>query len=340
MKKFPYCNFWLIVILPFDKGGQNYIYIMINYKNFIIEHISSAYYPYRAGSSEFFLKYFLEHFEGIKCVFMYGSMLNPILSTSTSFPDFYVIVDDYKRFYKSNIHVVLNRILPPNSYFLKIDNSGLSMPFKYCVLDENALNRTTHYPGLKDFFVAGRLSKRIGILYVKDQKFLSQFLEDVYNAMRFNVMFAMSEMTKPFTLNDFILHLLGLSYRAEVRTETEDKIISIYNSEKNFYQEIYGSFLEQESFTGSLQIKDGSYVTIKPYFTEEYTKRFIKTSRKRAISRLSKSIYTFSNYVDYLESKVERTTGEKLELSNLDRRFPLIFGWRHVFKLLKKKAIR
>ncbi len=311
-----------------------------DYKNTIIETIASAYYPYKSPSSEFFLQYFLEHFEGIAGIYMYGSMLNPVLSTPTSFLDFYIIVDDYKRFYKSGIHTLINSVLPPNSYFLKLNDHGTPMPCKYCVLDTRALERTTRYPQLKDFFIAGRLAKRIGILYVKDQAFLSGFLETIYTAMRFNVTFALSEMTAAFTLDDFIIHLLGLSYRAEIRTETEDKIISLYNSEKDFYQKIYRAFLEQEASLGTLGRQGEHYETIRPYFTKSYTTGFMKHARKRAVYRWPKSIYTFSNYVDYLQLKIERTTGERLELSKWDRRFPLVFGWRHLFKLLKKKAIR
>ena len=311
-----------------------------DYKKNIIADLALAYYPYTSPSSDFFLHYFLSHFEGIAGIYMYGSMLNPVLSTATSFPDFYIIVDDYQRFYKSGIHTMINRVLPPNSYFLKLKDRGTPMPCKYCVLDIRALEHTTRHPRLKDFFIAGRLAKRIGILYVKDQAFLSGFLETIYTAMRFNVTFALSEMTAAFTPDDFIIHLLGLSYRAEIRTETEDKIISLFNSEKDFYRKIYRAFLEQEVSLGTLGRQGDRYETIKPYFTKNYTTGFMKHARKRAVYRWPKSIYTFSNYVDYLALKIERTTGERLELSKWDRRFPLIFGWRHLFKLLKKKAIR
>ena len=302
--------------------------------------MASAYYPYKTPSSEFFLNYFLEHFEGIAGIYMYGSMLNPVLSTPTSFPDFYIIVDDYKRFYKSSIHTLINGVLPPNSYFLKLNDHGTPMPCKYCVLDTRALEHTTRHPQLKDFFIAGRLAKRIGILYVKDQALLSGFLETIYTAMQFNVRFALSEIEGDFTLDDFIIHLLGLSYRAEIRTETEDKVISLYNSEKDFYRKIYAVFLEQEASLGTIMIHGDRYETVRPYFTKGYTTGFMKHARKRAVYRWPKSIYTFSNYVDYLELKIERTTGERLELSKWDRRFPLVFGWRHLFKLLKKKALR
>lgn len=313
---------------------------MSDFKDTIIKYLRESYYPCNNPNATLFLNYFNEYFNGIECIFMYGSMLNPKLSTPTSFPDFYIIVNNYKTFYRSNVHAILNKVLPPNSYFLKLEKNGLSLPSKYCVLDTQDLYKTTHYPVLKDFFIAGRLAKRIGILYVKDETFLSQFLDAVYNAMYFNVMFAISEIEHAFSLEEFIIHLLGLSYRAEVRTETQEKIISLYNSEKLFYQRLYGLFLEQEISTGRIKVNNGSFTTIKPYFTKQYINKLIKQSRRRAVYRWPKSIYTFSDYVGYLELKIERTTGEKLKLSKWDRRFPLIFGWRHLFRLIKKKAVR
>ncbi len=341
----------------------------LQYKKLITGYLHTSYYPYKTDTSGFFLQYLLNKFEGIACIFMYGSMLNPLLSSETSYPDFYVIVDDYAVFYKSPVHTLLNRSLPPNSYFLKLENNGTALPSKYCVIDRHDLHRLTHYPHIKDFFIAGRLAKRIAILYVKDKDILSQFIDNVYNAMHFNVMFALSDLADEeftpleanpsgdglsegeaddghgeplagFTFDDFMIKLLGLSYRAEIRTEKEDKITNLYNSEKEFYKKVYTLFLEQEISNGTIKELNGGYMTMKPYFTHDYISAFIRKCRRRAVFRWPKSIYTFSHYVDYLQLKIERTTGEKLDLSKWDRRLPLIFGWRHLFRLLKKKALR
>ncbi|MCL4557358.1 MAG: hypothetical protein M1491_01745, partial [Deltaproteobacteria bacterium] len=312
------------------------------YKNSITERLRASYYPYRTGTSEVFLRHFLDSFHGIECVFMYGSMLNPGLSTPTSYPDFYIIVDSYAGFYGSRVHTLLNMVLPPNSYFLELSDNGTSMPSKYCVIDKRDLYRCTHYPHIKDFFISGRLAKRIAILYAKDGEFLSGFIDSVYHAMHFNVMFALSDLacTGGFSFDDFMLKLLGLSYRAEVRTETQDKIAGLYAGERDFYRDVYGKFLEQEILGRTVEKTDGTYRTVRPYSIEPGIAGFISRSRRRAVYRWPKSIYTFSNYVDYLALKVERTTGENLRLSKWDRRLPLVFGWRHLFRLLKKKAIR
>ncbi len=227
----------------------------------------------------------------------------------------------------------------------------------------------THEPHIKDFFIAGRLAKRIAILYTKDRRFLSQLIDNIYNAMHFNVMFALSDLADAgfipleanisendlpdqkstpeqekvltgFTFDDFMIRLLGLSYRAEIRTETDDKITSLYSSEKDFYKKIYTLFLEQEISNGAVERTGGRFRTVRPYFSHGHVSGFISKCRRRAVYRWPKSIYTFSNFVDYLELKIERTTGEKLDLSKWDRKLPLIFGWRHFFRLLKKKALR
>ncbi len=315
-------------------------------KDLITRRLRASYYPYKTATSEFFLGHFLKQFKGIACVFMYGSMLNPGLSTPTSFPDFYIVVDRYAGFYGSRVHTLLNRFLPPNSYFLRLSENGTPRPSKYCVIDRQDLYRYTHYPHIKDFFIAGRLAKRIAILYAKDDEFLAEFIGSIYQAMRFNVMFALSELSYAgayadgFSFDDFMIRLLGLSYRAEIRTETHDKITSLYTGEKEFYRDIYSQFLEQEVQDRTVERTGRAYRTIRPYFTPAYMAGFISRSRRRAVYRWPKSIYTFSNYVDYLVLKVERTTGEELRLSHWDRRLPLVFGWRHLFRLLRKKAIK
>jgi len=43
---------------------------------------------------------------------------------------------------------------------------------------------------------------------------------------------------------------------------------------------------------------------------------------------------TFANWLPYVVLKVERHSGERIELSRLERRLPLIFLWPRVIKVL------
>ncbi len=312
-----------------------------HYTEQIKELVTKKYYPYRSETTDLFLNYFLNTFKGIEIIFTYGSTLSSRMATNSSYPDFYIIVNNYMRFYKSRVHAALNNIVPPNSYFLKIEKNGVIMPSKYCVIDMKGFRDAADAKKTNDLYIAGRLTKRIGIMYVKNEQVLLDLIENIYNALHFNVMLALSDINgKEFTMDEFILTLLGLSYRAEIRTETPDKILSIYESEPDFYKTIYTMLLEQEINNNTVKKSGGKYEVINAYFSKQYVKGFISRGRRRAVYRWPKGVYTFKNYVDYLETKIERTTGEKLNLTKWDHRFPLIFGWRHLFKLLKKKAIK
>ena len=47
----------------------------------------------------------------------------------------------------------------------------------------------------------------------------------------------------------------------------------------------------------------------------------------------------YDNWIDYMLEKLERTKGISLEISERDRRWPLIFGWKHFFAMRRQGLI-
>jgi hypothetical protein len=62
--------------------------------------------------------------------------------------------------------------------------------------------------------------------------------------------------------------------------------------------------------------------------------------RLLSILRLFKASFTFKNGVDYIAWKIERHTGEKILVTPRLRRFPWIFAWPILYKLLSKRTIK
>ena len=52
-------------------------------------------------------------------IFMYGSVLSSVTKSSTSFPDFFVITDGYRRVFQRISHWLLAYPLPTNIYHLR-----------------------------------------------------------------------------------------------------------------------------------------------------------------------------------------------------------------------------
>ena len=63
-------------------------------------------------------------------------------------------------------------------------------------------------------------------------------------------------------------------------------------------------------------------------------------SKLRSTARWFKHIMTFDNWLPYITRKVERRTGQQVELTRLERRWPLIFLWPRVVRVLKNRPER
>jgi hypothetical protein len=60
-------------------------------------------------------------------------------------------------------------------------------------------------------------------------------------------------------------------------------------------------------------------------------------ARTLAIGRLLKSAFTFGDWVPYAIWKMERHTGEAIELTARQREHPLIFGWPVIWKVYLRR---
>jgi hypothetical protein len=65
-----------------------------------------------------------------------------------------------------------------------------------------------------------------------------------------------------------------------------------------------------------------------------YTLYFVQ-SKVRATSRWAKYMFTFEGWLDYIARKIERRAGFKVEVSERERRWPLIFLWPKMFWVLR-----
>jgi hypothetical protein len=63
-------------------------------------------------------------------------------------------------------------------------------------------------------------------------------------------------------------------------------------------------------------------------------------ARTLGLVRLAKTAFTFGDWVPYVLWKLERHTGRRIELSERQRRHPLIFAWPIILPLLLRRNLR
>lgn len=305
--------------------------------------------PAAARFVEFFRKTFGQE---LAAVILYGSMIDERLAGENSFYDFYLICDDYRRFFKRRRDRWLARILPPNVYYQELpDEAGRAVAGKYCVISLEDLKEACGLDA-KDLYHLGRFSKRLILLWTRGTFERDEVLGACLQAMETLTPHAINRVGNIFTLEEFIRRALALSYEGEIRLEkTEEKVRELYESAAPFYRRIWGTMLadfslrnreifhepqpDDEPDTFYLRRKTSLHARMA-----EPTRRLIRRSRRRAKLRWPKGIILLDNWLDYLLAKVERTYGVKLELTPRERRWPLILGWKHYFRLRRQGKIK
>ena len=293
-----------------------------------------------------FTRHFQERFgEHLLAVILYGSCLSEITRRNSSIYDFFLICDGYRSFYRNLKLAALNAWLPPSGYYVEFEEPRLgTLSGKYCVTSlSHFLRETSSRAG--DIYHLGRFAKRVAVLYARDDEVREHLTEGLLRAMEQNLALTLPGMPDHFHLNHFILALLGMSYRGETRIDIDTKVEEIFQSEHEYYRFCYGNLLRAHCLArraGSAVDENFSYPMSPARRSSQGVKVRLMLSRNRfrAYLRWPKHVITFTNWVDYLLSKVERSKGIRIELTEQERKYPLIFGWKHFFRLKRKGMIR
>ena len=291
-----------------------------------------------------FLDQFRSRFgDNLLLVILFGSCLSPETRSPTSFPDFFLVVEDYGRTPGSWLARLGHRILAPDLYHLgRPGPDGKILDCKYYLISREDLWRATG-PEARDLYVLGRLSKRVAIIYARDRGSENLAGRVLARAGEQAARLAAALLEGPAAEDDFYREVLRLSYRAERRLEDERKIESLFRSGESFYRRVYGGRVERLLEENILMRRPDQALVRNPAgpgLRPDQVQRFLERSRRRAQMRWPKMMLTVDNWVDQLLQKLERTYQIKLDIPPWERKIVLITGWRHYFRLKRQGKIR
>jgi hypothetical protein len=271
------------------------------------------------------------HGAGLVAVVFYGSRLAGTTGGRRGIYDFFLVADGYRGFYHRRRDAWLNRFLAPNTYHLEVEGEHC----KYNVVSLEDLRRETS-PRAKDLFHAGRLSKRVAVAWTRDVAAREEILRLCLEAMKTVAPLALSRLDGEVPLDRFLRAVIGISYAAEIRVETDSKVGRLIDAERDFYARVYGALLER--LAGPAQA--GAWHAAADPVLRARTEALLRRSRARMYARWFKYMGTLEGWLDLLLDKIERTKGIRLELTPLQRRYPYIFGWPLFFRFLRQGLVK
>lgn len=277
----------------------------------------------------------------VRAVIGYGSWYTHGLRKPTSFPDLYLIVDDYEAYHQSRFHAWMNRTLPPNVYFLWNERDGRREPCgKYNVICSADLERECS-PGLRDLYNAGRLTKRVWIAWTRDEATRSWLVGRLADAHRTLAPLVLALLPDRFGIDDFSLELLALSYRAEPRLEGWEHVRALHAAHAEYYRQLHAVLIDALAASTSLvEAEAGAYRKLeRPEWAqiERGLRRLLRRSRWRGYLRWPRIVLTEPNLVDLAINEAERKAGVRLEIPPRVRRHPFLYGLPHFLRVLRER---
>lgn len=256
----------------------------------------------------------------VRAVLLYGSCLWPTVRARTSCPDLMVVVDSLARFHRGLSATLLGAVLPPSVYRLR---RGHDEHAKLSVVTAAQLSSQCS-PTAKDLHLAGRLSKRVALVWARDCASRVLVVDAQVAALRTLAPLALSRLGQRVALDRFIEMLMRVSYESEIRIVEPTKVAALFAAEREHYRAVARALLADLG-ARSDGATDQLIVPAHAIASPALLARRLRRSRRRALMRWPKYLITYDGWLDYLLKKLERT-GEPVALTPWQRRLPLVLA--------------
>jgi len=286
-----------------------------------------------------YVAFFRERYgEKLAALIFYGSCLSEATRSPTSTPDFFVITEDGRIPAHSRLTRALHPLLPPASQTARLpaDPGGL---FKYVYLDLDQLEALCG-EAPADLFAAGRLSKRVALVFARDRPAEERVCRALAGAVSSILPIACALLPPSFDLDAFVAAAVGLSYRSELRFEVPGKVEALIRAFPDHYRTLYALALEVAEAHGLVRRLAGQRVDslLTPAQRGAALAR-LSRSRRRAVLRWPKVLVTMQGWSEAVLQKLQRMDPE-LQIPERHRRHPFVYALPYLIMFLRRGYLR
>jgi hypothetical protein len=287
----------------------------------------------------------------VEAILLYGSHLHGANPDRHSAHDFVVIVSEYPAFYAAlhgageihRPHALMSavaRVLAPNviAFTPEEGRAGIAK----CLIVSGRDFETALGERPPDHFILARMVQEVGLVWVQDRA-TRKWIQGCIDGARARVLSWVGPfLEEPFDAEALGHRMLEVCYRGEFRPEARDRAAVVFDGQREHLRAVLSPGLEAALAAGTLtRGPDGLRFVTPPSGSERRRWRwYFVRSKARTTTRWLKHVVTFDNWLPYVVRKVERRTGSKIELTRMERRWPLIFLWPRVVRVLRVRPER
>lgn len=259
--------------------------------------------------------------------------------------DLYVLVDSYRSAYQRLWPAFLNKLLPPNVFYLEIEFEGHVIRSKYTVFSMADFQKGTSMRWFHSY-LWGRFSQPVGLVYACSEQTAERVKAALGQALVTFLSRAVPALPARFDARELWRSGLLLSYRSELRSERPEKLGVLFETNRLYFEQLTTAVIglipySVTAISGTEPVRYESQITPRIRFCSRLAWRLrFWQGKLLSILRLLKALLTFQGGVDYILWKIERHSGVTVEATERLRRFPVV-GLLVVFwRLYRRGAFR
>ena len=287
-----------------------------------------------------------ERFGGaLRAVLFYGSCLRHH-EDQESLLDLYALVDDYRSVYQRRRLVWLNRLLPPNVFYLEAGSAGRTVRSKYAVLALRDLGRLTSAATFEPYFWA-RFAQPCALVYAADDETRRMVVAALATAIVTFVRRGVPLVAPRFESRTLWLTTWRATYRAELRSERPGAVEMLFASAPDRYERVTRLAVTALPYPVTcVATADGGAVFEAPLSAAACRRARtvwslrVAHAKLRFLLRLLRNGLIFEGGVDYVLWKIQRHSGVEIDRTWRQKRHPLLALGAEAWRLYRAGGFR
>lgn len=255
---------------------------------------------------------------GAVAILAYGSCLRGIAAADTLM-DFYVLTENFSGVSPNIISRLACCVVPPNVYYAETEFGDQHLRAKYALLPLPLFAKWMARETTNPYFWA-RFSQPSALVYARNDKINDEVVASISKALQTSFANAKALTNETDALAIWTAGF-NATYESEFRSEKINRAASLVSTAPEYYTEA-ARLLASET----------------PVHANQTLRRV--AGKAWSLLRLIKAAFTFQGGADYIVWKIERHSGEKIILTDWQRRHPIMAGLLLLPTLLRKGAIR
>ena len=277
-----------------------------------------------------------KHHQSVCAVLMYGSCLRSG-DIFDGLVDLYLICDDYVSAYGRTPLALANWLLPPNVFYAECEQDGNTLRSKVTVISMADFRRGCSRAWFESY-IWGRFAQPTRVLYSRDLHVREAVEESLLTAVYTLLQNSLPVLPPRGTLEALWENALSLSYDTELRTERSGRARELVQASAAFFRSVTDYHAGSLVFPFALY-DDGYIADVPPGIRRAgHFKWRVRRLQGKLFSvlRLVKALFTFEGGLDYIAWKLERHSGQRVEIPDRVRSRPLMFMWGFFWGLYRR----